>query len=153
MEIGSPVSPVGHGHGRRVQHLSLCIFAARTRIEGDADLYTSEYCTTFKIWENRFTYIRIRYYMPNRNYVHHAIFTNEIIQIIIHQTIILHGKQEYCTTLKSGILYITENRSLVQNRKQEFCTTQKKGILCITNMMSVNGSCVVSESLMYRSLF
>ena len=26
MEIGSPVSPVGHG--RRVQHLSLCIFAA-----------------------------------------------------------------------------------------------------------------------------
>ena len=34
---------------------------------GDADLYTSEYCTTFKIGESGFTYNRTRYYMPNRN--------------------------------------------------------------------------------------
>ena len=33
---------------------------------GDADLYTSEYCTTFKIWEKRFTYNRTKYYMTNR---------------------------------------------------------------------------------------
>ena len=99
---------------------------------GDADLYTPEYCTTFKIWENRLTYIRIRYYMPNRNYVHHAIFTNEIIQIIIHQTIILHGKQEYCTSQNKGILYITEIRNIVHHRKQEYCTSLKSGILYIT---------------------
>ena len=72
--------------------------------------------------------------MRNRNIVHRRI-------------------KEYCTSLKSGILYIIEIRNIVQHRKQEFCTTQTSGILYITHMMrSVNGSCVVAESLMYRSL-
>ena len=54
--------------------------------------------------------------MENRNIVHCRI-------------------KEYCTSLKSGILYITENRSIVQHWNQEYCTTQKTGILYITYMM------------------
>ena len=57
---------------------------------------------------------------------------NEIHQIIIHQTIILHGKQEYCTSQNKGILYITEIRNIVHHRKQEYCTSLKSGILYIT---------------------
>ena len=50
--------------------------------------------------------------------------------------------------MKSGILYITENRSFVQHRKQEFCTTQKTGILYITYMMmSVKLPCVVASQV------
>ena len=58
-----------------------------------------------------------------------------------NRNIVHHRKQEYCTTLKSGILYITENRSFVQHRKQEFCTTQKTGILYITYMMREKRQC------------
>ena len=50
--------------------------------------------------------------------------------------------------------YRKEQHMQEQQGKQEFCTTQKTGMLYITHMMrSVNGSCVVAESLMYRSLF
>ena len=97
-----------------------------------------------KIEYIRLSYIRLLYYMENRNIVHRRI-------------------KEYCTSLKSGILYITENRSIVhhwnqeyctslkkrnfvQHRKQEFCTTQKSGILYITDILrSVNGPCVVHD--------
>ena len=54
--------------------------------------------------------------MGNRNIVHRRI-------------------KEYCTSLKSGILYIIEIRNIVQHRKQEFCTTEKKGILYIAHMI------------------
>ena len=101
-----------------------------------------------KIEYIRLSYIRLLYYMENRNIVHRRI-------------------KEYCTSLKSGILYITENRSIVhhwnqeyctslkkrnfvQHRKQEFCTTQKSGILYITQMMmSVNGTCVTVDASKY----
>ena len=96
-----------------------------------------------KIEYIRLSYIRLLYYMENRNIVHRR-------------------RKEYCTSLKSGILYITENRSIVhhwnqeyctslkkrnfvQHRKQEFCTTQKSGILYITDMLrSVNGPYAVA---------
>ena len=70
-----------------------------------------------KIEYIRFSYIRLLYYMENRN-------------------IVQHWNQEYCTSLKK--------RSFVQHRKQEFCETQKSGILYITDILrSVNGPCVV----------
>ena len=45
---------------------------------------------------------------------------------------VLHGKQEYCTSQNKGILYITEIRNIVHHRKQEYCTSLKSGILYIT---------------------
>ena len=44
---------------------------------------------------------------------------------------VLHGKQEYCTSQNKGILYITEIRNIVHHRKQEYCTSLKSGILYI----------------------
>ena len=39
------------------------------------------------------------------------------------RNIVHHRKQEYCTSMKTGILYNTEKRNFVQHRKQEYCTS------------------------------
>ena len=61
------------------------------------DLPTTELGTT---WQTG-----IRYIMP-------------FFRKIVH-----HRKQEYCTSMKTGILYNTEKRNFVQHRKQEYCTS------------------------------
>ena len=57
--------------------------------------------------------------MVNRTKVHHWLWGKMVLQ----------GKQEYCTSQKTGVLYNTEIRNIVHHWKQEFCTTQKTGIL------------------------
>ena len=42
-----------------------------------------------------------------------------------NRSIVHHWNQEYCTSLKKGILYNTENRNFVQLRNQEYCTLLK----------------------------
>ena len=64
-------------------------------------------------------YIRIRYNTPARNIYIHTF----IQQIKAKQTKVQHLIQEYCTSLKTGILYNMENRNFVQHRKQEYCTS------------------------------
>ena len=64
-------------------------------------------------------YIRIRYNTPTR-----IIYIQTFIrQIKAKQTKVQHLIQEYCTSLKAGILYNRENRNFVQHRKQEYCTS------------------------------
>ena len=91
-----------------------------TAMDGSLYLYTSELGTTAppelytsRLSYNRFRQNRRRYYMINRTKVHQRLCGK----------MVLHGKQEYCTSLKIGILYNTENRNFVQHRKQEYCTS------------------------------
>ena len=73
-------------------------------------------------WNERvaiLVYIRIRYNAPTRiKYIQ-----TFIRQIKAKQTKVQHLIQEYCTSLKAGILYNRENRNFVQHRKQEYCTS------------------------------
>ena len=96
---------------------------------GSLYLYTTELGTTPppELGTSRLLYIRcrqnrLRYYMTNRTKVHHWLC----------RKMVLHGKQEYCTSQNKGILYITEIRNIVHHRKQEYCTSLKSGILYIT---------------------
>ena len=97
--------------------------------EGSLYLYTTELGTTPppELSTSRLLYIRFRqnrlkYYMIKRTKVHHWLC----------RKMVLHGKQEYCTSQNKGILYITEIRNIVHHRKQEYCTSLKSGILYIT---------------------
>ena len=96
---------------------------------GSLYLYTTELGTTPppELSTSRLLYIRFRqnrlkYYMIKRTKVHHWLC----------RKMVLHGKQEYCTSQNKGILYITEIRNIVHHRKQEYCTSLKSGILYIT---------------------
>ena len=96
---------------------------------GSLYLYTTELGTTpppelstSRLLYIRFRQNRLRYYMTNRTKVHHWLC----------RKMVLHGKQEYCTSQNKGILYITEIRNIVHHRKQEYCTSLKSGILYIT---------------------
>ena len=145
----------------RRRHRHPCLTPA---YEGLLYLYTTELGTTPppELSTSRLLYIRFRqnrlkYYMIKRTKVHHWLC----------RKMVLHGKQEYCTSQNKGILYITEIRNIVHHRKQEyctslksgilyitekkeFCTTQKSGILYITQMMrSVNGTCVTVDASKY----
>ena len=87
---------------------------------GSLYLYTTELGTTpppelctSRLLYDRFRQNRLRYYMINRTKVHHW-FCGKMV---------LHGKQEFCTLQKKGILYNTEIRNFVQRRKQEYCTS------------------------------
>ena len=70
-------------------------------------------------WVAILVYIGIRYNTPTR-----IIYIQTFIrQIKAKQTKVQHLIQEYCTSLKAGILYNRENRNFVQHRKQEYCTS------------------------------
>ena len=96
---------------------------------GSLYLYTTELGTTpppelsiSRLLYIRFRQNRLRYYMIKRTKVHHWLC----------RKMVLHGKQEYCTSQNKGILYITVIRNIVHHRKQEYCTSLKSGILYIT---------------------
>ena len=66
-----------------------------------------------------YLYTFIRYDTPTR-----IVYIQTLIQQIkAKQTKVQHLIQEYCTSLKAGILYNRENRNFVQHRKQEYCTS------------------------------
>ena len=70
-------------------------------------------------WVAILVYIGIRYNSPTR-----IIYIQTFIrQIKAKQTKVQHLIQEYCTSLKTGILYNEENRNFVQHRNQEYCTS------------------------------
>ena len=101
---------------------------------GSLYLYTTELGTTpppelctSRLLYDRFRQNRLRYYMINRTKVHHWLWWK----------MVLLGKQEYCTSQKTGVLYNTEIRNIVHHWKQEFCTTQKTGILYNTKNRNI----------------
>ena len=111
-----------------VMHLTIWLHT-RLLFMGSLYLYTTELGTTPppELSTSRLLYIRFRqnrlkYYMIKRTKVHHWLC----------RKMVLHGKQEYCTSQNKGILYITEIRNIVHHRKQEYCTSLKSGILYIT---------------------
>ena len=67
--------------------------------------------------------------MRNRNIVHHrkqeyrTSMQTGILYNPENRNFVQHRKQEYCTSMKTGILYNPENRNFVQHRKQEYCTS------------------------------